>query len=106
MIFNILTCGSKYYFQNNLPPKGVIHTDLQNNIINFESLNDKNTLEVVQNRLKPGETLILDIGNNYFHQADRVYDILSKNGYYVRKTVVNGRNQLLVAFEDNKHQMY
>ncbi|OPX42437.1 hypothetical protein CLHUN_37350 [Ruminiclostridium hungatei] len=80
--------------------------DLQNNIINFESLNDKNTLELVQDRLKPGETLILDIGNNYFHQADKVYDILSKNGYYVRKTLVNGRNQLLVAFEDGKHKMY
>ncbi len=80
--------------------------ELQDNIINFESLNDQNTLEVVQSRLKPGETLILDVGNNYFHQADKIYDILSKNGYYVKKTLINGRNQLLVAYEDNKHQMY
>ena len=80
--------------------------DLQNNIINSESLNETNTLGVVESRLKPGETLILDIGNNYFHQADKIYDILASNGYYVRKTLVNGRNQLLVAFVDNKHQMY
>lgn len=80
--------------------------ELQNNIINFESLNDKNTLEIVESRLKPGETLILDIGNNYFHQVDRVYDLLSSGGYYVRKTAVNGRSQLLVAHPDDKHQMY
>lgn len=80
--------------------------ELQNNIINFESLNDKNTLEIIKDRLKPGETLILDIGNNYFQQADKVFEILSSNGYYVRKTLVNGRNQLLVAYADNKHQMY
>ncbi len=80
--------------------------DLQNNIINFEGLNDKNTLEIVESKLKPGETLILDIGYNYFHQVDEVYNILSSSGYYVRKTVVNGRNQLLVAYPDTKHQMY
>jgi len=80
--------------------------DLQNNIINSESLNETNTLEVVESRLKPGETIILDIGNNYFHQSDMLYDLLASNGYYVRKTLVNGRNQLLVAFIDNKHQMY
>lgn len=80
--------------------------DLQNNILNSESLNETNTLEVVGSRLKPGETLILDIGNNYFHQADKLYDILITNGYYVRKTLVNGRNQLLVAFIDDKHQVY
>jgi len=80
--------------------------ELQNNVINLESLNNNNTLEIVQEHIKPGETLILDIGNNYFHQTDEIYDILSKNGYYVRKTIVNGRNQLLVSYEDNKHQMY
>ena len=80
--------------------------ELQNNIINSESLNETNTLEIVGSKLKPGETLILDIGNNYFHQADKLYDILANNGYYVRKTLVNGRNQLLVALIDNKHQMY
>jgi hypothetical protein len=80
--------------------------ELQNNILNSESLNETNTLEVVRSKLKPGETLILDIGNNYFHQADKLYDILANNGYYVRKTIVNGRNQLLVAYIDSKHQMY
>ena len=80
--------------------------ELQQNVITLESLNNNNTLEIVQEHIKPGETLILDIGNNYFHQTDEIYDILSKNGYYVRKTIVNGRNQLLVSYEDNKHQMY
>jgi len=80
--------------------------ELQNNILNSESLNETNTLEVVESKLKPGETLILDIGNNYFHQADKLYDILAHNGYYVRKALVNGRNQLFVAFMDDKHQMY
>ena len=80
--------------------------ELQNNIINSENLNETNTLNIVQSKLKPGETLILDIGNNYFNQADKLYDILLNNGYYVRKTLVNGRNQLLVSFIDNKHQMY
>jgi len=55
--------------------------ELQNNIINSESLNETNTLGVVESRLKLGETLILDIGNNYFHQADKLYDILADNGY-------------------------
>lgn len=80
--------------------------ELQNNVINAENLNETNTLEVIGNKLKPGETLILDIGNNYFHQTDKLYDILANNGYYVRKTIVNGRNQLLVAIMDSKHQMY
>ncbi|PYG85030.1 hypothetical protein LY28_03390 [Ruminiclostridium sufflavum DSM 19573] len=80
--------------------------ELQNNLINSEKLNEANALEIVGDKLKPGETLILDIGNNYFHQADKLYDILANNGYYVRKTFVNGRNQLLVSFKDSKHQMY
>lgn len=80
--------------------------DLQNNLFNAENLNVTNTLEVVESKLKPGETLILDVGNNYFQQADKLYDILVTNGYYVRKTIVNGRNQLLVAVKDGKHQMY
>lgn len=80
--------------------------ELQNNIINAESLNETKILEVVESKLKPGETLILDIGNNFYHQADMQYDKLASNGYYVRKTLVNGRNQLLVSFIDDKHQMY
>ncbi len=80
--------------------------DLQNNVVNAENLNENNTLSVVQDKLKPGETMILDVGYNYFHQVDKLYEILSNEGYYVRKTFVNGRNQLLVAQRDEKHQMY
>ncbi len=80
--------------------------ELQNNVINAENLNENNTLSVVQDKLKPGETVILDVGYNYFHQADKLYELLVNEGYYVRKTFINGRNQLLVAQKDEKHQMY
>ncbi|EPR13848.1 hypothetical protein [Ruminiclostridium papyrosolvens] len=80
--------------------------ELQNNVINAENLNEDNTLSLVQDKLKPGETMILDVGYNYFHQADKLYEMLVNEGYYVRKTFVNGRNQLLVAQKDDKHQMY
>jgi hypothetical protein len=80
--------------------------ELQNNVINAESLNETNTLQLLENRLNPGETVILDVGYNYYGQADKLYDRLVNEGYYVRKTFVNGRNQLLVAYSDNKHQMY
>ncbi len=80
--------------------------ELQNNVINAENLNEDNTLSVVQDKLKSGETIILDVGYNYFHQADKLYEMLVNEGYYVRKTFVNGRNQLLVAQKDEKHQMY
>ena len=80
--------------------------ELQNNVLNAESLHEDNCLSVVSSKLKPGEVLILDVGNNYYHQNDKLYDILSSNGYYVRKTLVNGRNQLLVAQKDEKHKMY
>ncbi|EGD46896.1 hypothetical protein Cpap_1436 [Ruminiclostridium papyrosolvens DSM 2782] len=80
--------------------------ELQNNVINAENLNEDNTLSVVQDKLKPGETVILDVGYNYFHQVDKLYELLVNEGYYVRKTFINGRNQLLVAQKDEKHQMY
>lgn len=80
--------------------------ELQNNVVNFESLNGNNALEVIQGKLKPGETLILDIGYNYYNQVDKLYEELEYNGFYVRKTFVNGRDQLLVAYPDSKHQMY
>lgn len=80
--------------------------ELQNNVINAENLNENNTLSVIQDKLKPGETVILDVGYNYFHQADKLYELLVNEGYYVRKTFINGRNQLLVAQKDEKHQMY
>ncbi|QNU66966.1 hypothetical protein EHE19_019425 [Ruminiclostridium herbifermentans] len=80
--------------------------DLQNNLVNSEMLNEDNAIDIVESKLKPGETLVLDIGNNYFNQTDKLYDLLLTSGYYVRKSFVNGRNQLLVSFKDNKHQMY
>jgi hypothetical protein len=80
--------------------------DFQNNIVNSEMLNEDNAIDIVESQLKPGETLVLDIGNNYFNQTDKLYDLLFTSGYYVRKSFVNGRNQLVVSFKDNKHQMY
>ncbi|ODM27219.1 hypothetical protein [Acetivibrio mesophilus] len=71
----------------------------QNNdrIMNAESLNIDATLEKLSNELKPDETLILDVGNNYFDQTDTIYDTLVMKGYDVRKSFKNGRNQILVT---------
>ena len=66
------------------------------NTINAESLNIDTTLNEISKELRPGETLILDIGNNYFHQTDEIYDTLVMRGYEVRKSFKNGRNQILV----------
>lgn len=68
-----------------------------NEIINAESLNIDSTLEKLSQELKSNETLILDIGNNYFHQTDIIYDTLVTKGYDVKKTFKNGRNQILVS---------
>lgn len=65
-------------------------------IINSENLNIDTTLEQISKELKPGETLVLDIGNNYFSQTDQIYDTLVMRGYEVRKSFRNGRNQILV----------
>ena len=62
-----------------------------------ESLQTDTTLNEISKNLKPGETLILDIGNNYFNQADEIYDTLVMRGYEVKKSVKNGRNQILVS---------
>lgn len=43
-------------------------------IINAENMNVDATLEKLSNELKPGETLILDVENNYFEQTDKIYD--------------------------------
>lgn len=67
------------------------------NTINAESLNIDTTLREISGELKPGETLVLDIGNNYFHQTDEIYDTLVMLGYDVKKTFRNGRNQILVS---------
>jgi hypothetical protein len=65
--------------------------------VNAESLNIDTTLNEISGELKPGETLILDIGNNYFHQTDEIYDTLVMRGYDVRKSFKNGRNQIIVS---------
>lgn len=65
-------------------------------IVNAENLNITYTLDEVSKELRPGETLILDIGNNYFNQTDEIYDILVLRGYEVKKSFKNGRNQILV----------
>ena len=65
-------------------------------VINAESLNFDSTLNDLSRELKPGETLVLDIGNNYFHQTDEIYDTLVMKGFDVRKSFKNGRNQIIV----------
>lgn len=65
-------------------------------VINGENINIDMTLEQISNEIRPGETLIIDVGNNYFHQTDEIFDTLILRGYEVRKTFRNGRNQLLV----------
>lgn len=71
--------------------------DSNNEIINAESLNINSTLEKISTELNTNETLILDIGNNYFHQTDAIYDTLIMKGYDVRKSFKNGRNQIIVS---------
>ena len=66
-------------------------------IINAESLNIDSTLEEISKELKSTDTLILDVGNNYFNQTDKIYDTLITRGYDVRKTFKNGRNMIIVA---------
>ncbi len=65
--------------------------------VNAENLNIDTTLHEISCELKPGETLILDIGNNYFHQTDEIYDTLVMRGYEVKKSFKNGRNQIIVS---------
>jgi tRNA splicing endonuclease len=66
-------------------------------IINAENLNIDATLEKLSSELRPDETLILDVGNNYFEQTDTIYDTLVMRGYDVKKSFKNGRNQILVT---------
>lgn len=73
------------------------HNSYDENIINAESLNIDTTLKEISKELRPGETLILDIGNNYFNQTDEIYDTLVLRGYDVRKSFRNGRNQIIVS---------
>jgi len=66
-------------------------------VVNAESLNIDSTLEEISSQIKPGETLILDIGNNYFNQTDQIYDTLVMKGFQVKKSFKNGRNQIIVS---------
>jgi len=72
-----------------------------NEIINAESLNIDSTLEKVSTQLTANNPLILDVGNNYFHQTDTIYNTLVMQGYDVRKTFKNGRNQIQVSKKQN-----
>ncbi len=66
-------------------------------IINAEPVNNiDSTLEEISRELKTGETLVLDVGNNYFEQTDIIYDTLVMQGYNVKKSFRNGRNQIIV----------
>lgn len=69
-------------------------------IVNAENLNIDTTLQQISSELRPGETLVLDIGNNYFHQTDEIYDTLVTRGYDVKKSFRNGRNQIIVNVKD------
>jgi len=66
-------------------------------IINAENLNVDATLDSISAQLKSDQTLILDVGNNYFNQTDIIYDKLIMRGFDVRKTFRNGRNQIVVS---------
>ncbi len=74
--------------------------DEQEKIINAEAINSDATLESLSEELGPGETLVLDIGNNYFHQTDAIYDTLVMKGLDVKKSFRNGRNQIIVRRND------
>jgi predicted acyl esterase len=83
---------------------GPMHGDAADGrIMNAESVNGIDaTLNEISRELKPGETLILDIGNNYFEQVDEIYDTLVLRGYNVRKASRNGRNQIIVSRGDQR----
>jgi tRNA splicing endonuclease len=76
---------------------------LDSRVINAESLQTDTTLNDISKELRPGETLVLDIGNNYFEQTDEIYDTLVMRGYDVRKSFKNGRNQILVSRSPHRH---
>lgn len=69
-------------------------------VINAENLQLDATLDELSRELKKGETLILDVGNNYFHQTDTIFDTLIMKGYNAQKSFRNGRNQIIVSRKD------
>ena len=87
----------KNAFDNSRHADPLFDEDAGDRVINAESLQMESTLKELSNELKPGETLVLDIGNNYFNQTDEIYDTLIMRGYDVRKTFRNGRNQIIVS---------
>lgn len=78
--------------------------DHNEKIVNAENLNIESTLESISSDLQLGETLILDVGNNYFDQTDEIYDTLVTRGYDVRKSFKNGRNQIIVNRKNQLHR--
>ena len=69
-------------------------------IVNAESVvNIDSTIEGISKDIEMGETLVLDIGNNYFHQTDQIYDTLVTKGYNAKKSFRDGRNQVIVNKE-------
>jgi 6-phosphogluconate dehydrogenase len=70
----------------------------EENVINAESIvNIDMTLDQISKELEKNDTLILDIGNNYFNQTDTIYDKLVTRGYNVKKSFRNGRNQIIIV---------
>lgn len=84
-------------FDNSIQQDPMYDNTLEGKVMNAESLQIDATLSEISKELRPGETLILDIGNNYFEQTDEIYDTLVMRGYDVRKSFRNGRNQIVVS---------
>lgn len=84
-------------FDNSIQQDPMYGNTLEGKVMNAESLQIDATLSEISKELRPGETLILDIGNNYFEQTDEIYDTLVMRGYDVRKSFRNGRNQIVVS---------
>lgn len=84
-------------FDNSIQQDPMYDNTLEGKVMNAESLQIDATLSAISKELRPGETLILDIGNNYFEQTDEIYDTLVMRGYDVRKSFRNGRNQIVVS---------
>jgi len=66
-------------------------------VISAENLQSDTTLYDISKDLKPGETLILDIGNSHLEQTDEINDTLIMRGYDVRKSFRNGKQQIYVS---------
>lgn len=74
-------------------------------VINCEHLSACDNIDSITKNMAAGETIILDVGNNFFNQADEIYSCLTNQGYDVRKTFRNGRNQLILRNTNNTQSM-